>query len=169
MLPWIYRFYFWGVHGVFAEVVFTGIWEFVVSGDWRFMGVSSIWSFLVYGLGIFVLAEWSHNLMISLRVSLLQRCFIRTVLIMLLGLVCGMFHLEAQPWDYSQFTNIKGVIVMLCVWFFASLYFEGIMVAMKTVEPMPRWKHSGRLKIKEEGDRITIHYANDYGKSTITL
>lgn len=145
MLPWIYRFYFWGVHGVFAEVVFTGIWEFVVSGDWRFMGVSSIWSFLVYGLGAFLLAECGHNFLVSSKVSLLLRCCCYVVCTFIWEFCCGVVldQFEARPWDYSEFTfNVKGLITMeyIPVWLFGGLYFEWIMSAMKSIEPIPRWK-----------------------------
>ena len=58
MLPWPYRLYFWAVHGVCSEVVFTAIWEFVVGGSWALKGYSSLWSILTYGLGTFLVAEY---------------------------------------------------------------------------------------------------------------
>jgi uncharacterized membrane protein len=145
MLPWAHRLYFWGVHGIFAEVIFTGLWEFVISGDWRLKGVSSIWSFLVYGLGTFLLAESGRGYLVSLKVPLLLRCCIYVVLTYVWEFSCGMLldMFEARSWDYSQFTyNIKGLITMeyIPVWFFAGLYFEWIMSVWRTVERVPRWR-----------------------------
>ncbi len=145
MLPWIHRLYFWGVHGIFLEVVFTGIWEFVVSGNWRLMGVSSIWSFLMYGLGTFLIAESGHNLLVSLRVPLLMRCLCFVPLTFLWEFSCGLFFdlFEARSWDYSAFTyNIMGLITLeyTPVWFFVGLYCEMLIAFMKSVEPIPRWR-----------------------------
>lgn len=146
MLPWAHRLYFWGVHGVFSEIMFTGLWEFVVSGNWRLMGVSSIWSFLVYGLGGMLMGECGRSFMLSFKIPLLLRCLCYVLLIFVWELSCGMFLdlFGARPWDYSQFSyNIKGLITMeyVPVWFFAGLYFEGLMSAMEMVEPVPRWRN----------------------------
>ena len=144
MLPWAQRLYFWGVHGIFAEVMFTGLWEFVVTGSWRLMGVSSIWSFLVYGLGTFFIAESGHNILVSYKVPLLMRCMIYVVFTYIWEFGCGVILdvFDARPWDYSEFTfNIMGLITMeyIPVWFFAGLCFEGIFALMKTSGPIPRW------------------------------
>ena len=144
MLPWAQRLYFWGVHGIFAEVVFTGIWEFVVSGNWRLVGVSSIWSFLIYGLGTFLMAEPGYSLLLSLKVPLLLRCLCYVIFTYTWEFSCGLLLdcFEARSWDYSAFTyNVKGLITMeyIPVWFFAGLYFEMIMSFMRSVEPIPKW------------------------------
>ena len=144
MIPWQYRLYFWGVHGVFAEVVFTGIWEFIVSGNWRLMGTSSIWSFFVYGLGTILLAEISHNFLVPYKVHLLLRCLVYVMATYLWEFSWGMFLdlFNARPWDYSNFRyNVKGLITMeyAPLWFLAGLYFEVIISVMKTMEPVPRW------------------------------
>lgn len=144
MLPWPQRLYFWGVHGIFAEVMFTGIWEFVVTGRWRLMGVSSIWSFLVYGLGTFLVAEPVHNILVSYKVPLLVRCMIYVVFTYIWEFSCGVIldFFDARPWDYSEFTfNIMGLITMeyIPAWFFSSLCFEVIFALMKASGPIPRW------------------------------
>ena len=146
MLPWAQRLYFWGVHGIFAEVMFTGIWELVVSGNWRLMGVSSIWSFLNYGLGTFLMAEGGHNLLVSCRVPLLFRCMIYVIFTYIWEFSCGLVLdiFDARPWDYTDFDyDVMGLITMeyIPVWFFAGLYFEFIMSVMKNVAPIPRWNH----------------------------
>ncbi len=145
MLPWAQRLYFWGVHGVFSEVMFTAIWEFVVSGNWRLMGVSSIWSFWIYGLGTFLMAETGYNILISYKVSLLYRCFIYVICTYVWEFSCGLildFIFGTRPWDYSDFDyDIMGLITMeyAPIWFLAGLYFEFIMSVMKTVGPIPQW------------------------------
>ena len=144
MLPWPYRFYFWAVHGVFAEVVFTALWEFVVSGNLRLMGVSSVWSFLVYGLGTFLMAEPVRSFLLWKRVPLLARCLCYVAFTYLWEFTCGIVldHFQARPWDYSEFSyNVMGLITMeyIPVWFFGGLCFEGIMAAMEKVEPIPKW------------------------------
>ena len=158
MLPWIHRLYLWGLHGIFVEVVFEGTCQFLLSGNWNLKGGSSIWSFLVYGLGIFILSETAHNRMIFLRFRIISRCLFHA----LIGLLCGtVFHLLGpRPWDYSHFTSVKGFTTVCLAWLFAGIYFEGIMAVMKRVEPIPRWRQSGGVKIEEEKGRITVHCAN---------
>ena len=146
----------WSVHGILVEVFFGGI---LLSGNWYLRGVSTIWSFLLYALGIFVLAECTHNRIIFLRVRFLWKCSVHVVIGLLCGVVSYLLGLllgPPQPWDYPQFTS---TMYYIFIWSLAGLYFEGI-AAMEGVQPIPRWTQSGRLKIKEEEGRTTIHYAN---------
>lgn len=144
MLPWYYRLYFWGVHGIFAEVVFTGLWEFAVTGNWKLMGMSSIWSFLIYGLGTFIMGETIRKYFGN-RLPLLLRCAVYVVLTYVWefswGLVLDYFN--ARSWDYSAFRfNVMGLITFeyVPVWYLAALYCEGIQSVMKSLEPIPLWK-----------------------------
>ena len=139
MLPWPQRLYFWGVHGIFAEVVFTGLWEFVVTGNWRFMGVSSMWSFFVYGLGTFFVAEFLHKLLVSYKIPLLLRCLIYVLFAYAWEFLCGVILdcFGTRPWDYTDFDyDIMGLITMeyAPVWFLGGLVFEGAMSLMKALE-----------------------------------
>lgn len=145
MLPWPQRLYFWGVHGIFAEVAFTALWEFVVTGNLRLMGVSSLWSFLIYGLGTFLMAESIHNFLCSRKVPLLVRCLVYVLSTYIWEFSCGLLldYFDARPWDYSDFKfNVMGLITMeyIPVWFLAGLYCEWILHVMKSLEPIPLWK-----------------------------
>ena len=151
MLPWTYRLYFWGVHGVFAEVVFTGVWEFVVSGKWNLMGVSSIWSFLIYGFGTFM-AELLRSLLISSEVPLLARCFLYMLSAYAWEFGWGLLleYYGARSWDYTEFEyDLMGLITLeyAPVWFLGGLCFEAFMFAMEKVERIPRWSPKLRHKI----------------------
>ena len=152
MLPWPQRLYFWGVHGIFAEVIFTGIWEFVVSGKWSLMGVSSIWSFLVYGIGSFAV-EQVREFLLSRKISLLMRCLIYVLCAYIWEFSCGLLldMVAKRPWDYTDFDyDVMGLITLeyAPVWFVGGLCFEAIMAVMETVQPIPRW--SKHVNCKED-------------------
>lgn len=146
MLPWQYRLYFWGVHGVFAEVVFTGIWEFIVTGDWTLKGCSSLWSFITYGIGT-LCTELMHYHLLSRRTPLLLRCIVYVLVVYAWELSFGaiLSYFDACPWDYSHFDyDVMGLVTLEYApfWFLAGLYFEYIMSAMKSLEEVPRWKQA---------------------------
>lgn len=140
MLPWAYRLYFWGVHGIFTEVIFTSSLRFVESRNWRLDGGSSIWSFLVYGLGVMLVGEPAHNLMLSLGIPLLLRCLFYVVLAFAWEFTSGVFldqFVGSRPWDYSHFRyNIKGLITMeyIPAWYIGGLYFEFLISNVERVE-----------------------------------
>ena len=145
MLPGPYRLYFWGVHGIFAEVVFTSVWEFVVTGKWSLMGVSSIWSFLTYGFGTFYLAEYLHESLYKLKVPLLVRCCAYVCVAYAWEFSCGALlrFFDACPWDYTPFEyDFMGLITLeyAPLWFAAGLYFEFVIRKMKQLEAIPKWK-----------------------------
>ena len=145
MLPWPYRLYFWGVHGVFAEVVFTASWEFVVGGSWTLKGDSSIWSFFTYGLGTFIGGECCYRYLVSRHVPLLARCVTLVAMAYAWEFATGavLSYFNACPWDYTPFDyDVMGLITLeyAPVWFLAGLYFECIMSVMTSLEEIPKWK-----------------------------
>ena len=145
MLPWPYRLYFWSVHGMFGEVVFTGLWEFVVTGNWTLIGFSSLWSFLTYGLGTFFGLEYLHGYLTSQRVPLLFRCVIYVLMAYVWEFSFGFIlsHFNACPWDYTDFDyDFMGLITLeyAPMWFLGGLYFELIMSMMTSLEQIPEWK-----------------------------
>ena len=105
MLPYLARLYFWGIHGIFAEIVFTSVWEYVVTGDLALKGVSSIWAFFIYGLGTLLLAELICDILTAWKVHLLVRCSIYVLFTYIwefsFGLILSYFGM--CPWDYSAF------------------------------------------------------------------
>ena len=145
MLPWQYRLYFWGVHGIFGEIVFTGLWEFAVTGKWQLMGVSSIWSFLTYGLGTFLLAELVRDWLVARHVPLLVRCLLYVLLAYAWEFSVGalLSYFDACPWDYTAFDyDVMGLITLEYApgWFFAGMVFEYIANRMSCLEEVPPWR-----------------------------
>lgn len=145
MLPWPCRLYFWGVHGVFAEVVFTGLWEFAVSGTFTLMGVSSLWSFLTYGLGTFFGAEPLRKLMLAYSVPKWQRVLLYVPLVYAWEFAFGglLSYFNACPWNYTEFGyDVLGLITLEYApfWLLAGAYFEYIMSVMATLEETAFWR-----------------------------
>lgn len=142
MLPWQYRLYFWGAHGVFGEVIFTGVWEFVVTGKWQLMGVSSIWSFLTYGVGIFCFGEAVRNWLIKRDLSVPVRCLVYVLCVyaweFAVGALLGYFG--ACPWDYTAFDyDVMGLIALeyAPLWYLGGVYFEVLSSVMSNLEHAP--------------------------------
>lgn len=151
MLPWQQRLYFWGVHGVFGEVVFTALWEWVAGGGdaWSLKGSSSVWSFLIYGLGTFLLVEPLHRLLLSGVVPLPARVLLYVMTAYVWEFCCGLVldYWDACPWDYSLFEyNLYGLVTLEYApfWALAGLYFEMIMQFLSRVEALPAWKKTLR-------------------------
>ena len=137
MLPTPARFYFWGVHGMFGEVLFTATWEFVVTRQLHLKGFSSLWSFFNYGLGT-LLTETAHEFLVALKVPLIIRLIVYVLLLYIWEFTAGMIlrQFEACPWDYSQFDyNFMGLITLEYApfWLIAAGYFELIYYCMKQI------------------------------------
>lgn len=129
---------------MFSEIMFTGIWEFVVTGKWQLMGVSSMWSFLVYGFGAFF-SEYIYHYLRSIRLPLLARCLVYVFVTYSWELSCGLVMdcFGARNWDYTAFDyDFMGIITLeyAPIWFCAGLYYEYIMSVMNTLEQTPAWK-----------------------------
>ena len=145
MLPWPYRLYFWAVHGVCAEVVFTAIWEFVVGGSWTLKGYSSLWSILTYGLGTFLVAEYLCGYMVSRQIPLMVRCAAYVPMTYACEFTFGavLSYFDACPWDYTPFDyDFMGLVTLeyAPLWFLAGLYMECIMSVMRSLEESPSCK-----------------------------
>lgn len=145
MLPWPYRLYFWGVHGVFAEIVFTATWELVVGGNPQLMGQSSIWSFFIYGLGTFCGAEQVRSVLLARGISLPLRCLLYIPTVYMWEFCCGILLrlFDACPWDYSNFDyNVMGLITLEYApfWLLGGAYFEFIISCMSVVEKQSPWR-----------------------------
>lgn len=145
MLPWKQRFYFWGVHGIFIEVVFTSLWKWYESGDLTLTGHSSLWSFLIYGLGTFLIAEPVYFYLINHQISLIFRVMAYVMITYTWEFSWGVLlkSFGANSWDYSHYNyNLYGVITLEYTpfWVICSLVFEFIMSLMTGVEEVPQWK-----------------------------
>ncbi len=143
------RLYFWGIHGVFAEIVFTATWEFVVTSRWSLMGATSLWSFLIYGVGSLA-AEVLYTALQSCGLMLIGRGLVYVLGIYFWELVCGLLLdcFGARGWDYSQFSyNFLGIITLeyAPLWLAAGLYFELLMSRLAILELVPIWKQRRKL------------------------
>ena len=146
MLPWQYRLYFWGVHGIFTEVIFTCLWNQVMDKpNPALVGHSSAWSFLIFGLAAFVVGENMYNFFTKRGYPLPLRLVLYVLATYLWEFVWGMLLVPwgANSWSYDNYSyNLMGVITLEYApfWAFAAAYFEYIMYIMKRLEPIPSWR-----------------------------
>ncbi|CAG0879438.1 unnamed protein product [Darwinula stevensoni] len=125
------KFYLYGLLGYFLEVMYTAIWEFVVSRNWAFHGCTSVWSLPIYGvagLGIeHLYFNWLQNTPAPIRGCIyLLWSFMWEFST---GYILRHFH--ACPWDYSAFSwNINGLITLeyAPLWFGAAICSEQLVV-----------------------------------------
>ena len=150
MLPWSFRLFFWGIHGVFVEVVFTSGWEFAVTGDPTLKGFSSVWSFFIYGIGM-LLAERPYFFLTTRGIPLPARVVAYVLLAYAWEFIFGLLLRQFGfcPWDYSDFDyNLMGLITFeyLPVWAISSIYCEFLMSVLISFEEAPRWKALHKAK-----------------------
>lgn len=120
----VLHFYFWGVQGIFSEVVFTGVREMLRTGNWDLVGESSVWSFLQYGL-IGIIAEVFRGALLSLRTPLLWRCFVYACVYVMLS------------WTFAHHQDkmALSVLELATVCFVHGLWFEAILYRMEIMRP----------------------------------
>ena len=108
------------------------------------MGITSVWSFFVYGFGSLI-GEVLHHYFVGKRVPLLVRCCIY-VLIMYAwefgwGVLLDCFG--ARNWDYTAYEyDFMGIVTLeyAPLWFFTALYFEFLNGILLKLEERPSWK-----------------------------
>nr|XP_061824034.1 transmembrane protein 229b-like [Nerophis lumbriciformis] len=130
-LPVLSRWYIYVIHGNFCKVMFTAAWEFAMHYDWKFPGVTSVWTLFIYGTCI--LAVERMYLYLRGHCHVLVRCLIYTLWTYMwelsTGLLLRQFH--ACPWDYSAFRyNFLGLITAeyALPWFCASFVVERLLI-----------------------------------------
>jgi len=144
MLPTFARLYFWGVHGMFGEVVFTAVWEYIVTGALHLKGFSSLWSFCNYGFGT-LLAESLHEFLVALRMPFVIRLILYVLVAYSWEFTAGLIlrQYDACPWDYTEFEyDFMGLITLeyAPAWLGAAVYFEWLYGYMKGVDERASWK-----------------------------
>ena len=157
MLPYWARLYFWGVHGIFIEVVFTSVWEYVVTGDLALKGASSMWAFFVYGLGTLLLAEPVCDILTAWKVHLLMRCCVYVLFTYMweFSFGCILSYFKMCPWDYSAFNfNFLGLITLeyAPAWYLGGLYFEQLYQYLQSLERSAAWKRYS--VVESDGDLV---------------
>ncbi|KAM9323929.1 transmembrane protein 229B [Gastrophryne carolinensis] len=109
----LWRLYIYSIHGYVCEVLFTAFWDFAVSRDRRFRGVSSLWALFIYGLAMLGV----EHMYLSLRFhcGFLLRSVLYTVWVYFCEFTSGLIlrNFRACPWDYSHYKfNFKGLVTL---------------------------------------------------------
>ena len=123
-----YRFYFYGLHGFFDEIMFTSIHDYIfIKKDLSLPGHSSPYSFFTYGIASLVI-EWLYLTYLK-GYNILLRAFVYVLFSFsweyAVGLLLRQFN--ACPWDYSHKPyNLHGLITLdyAPLWIIACLYQE---------------------------------------------
>ncbi|KAK6177204.1 hypothetical protein SNE40_015351 [Patella caerulea] len=127
-LPSWARFYFYGMHGLLDEIVFTALFDFILKpeGNWMLKGYSTIFSFFIYGSCSFFV-EQIYRYCVKHDYTIKHRLPIYILFIYVWEFTCGLVlrYFDACSWDYSHYRfNIMGLITLeyipgwlfLCLW-----------------------------------------------------
>ncbi|ESO91994.1 hypothetical protein LOTGIDRAFT_217156 [Lottia gigantea] len=125
------RFYIYAIHGYVTEVTFTAIWEFVVNLNWKFTGITSIWSFPIYGLSVLVIEYLYLKLRDTIPVYI--RALIYTIWAYMWEFSTGFVlkYFDACPWDYTQFDgDFMGLVTLEYApfWYFGCIILEQVII-----------------------------------------
>ncbi|KAL8619678.1 hypothetical protein ACOMHN_019733 [Nucella lapillus] len=131
-LTYLGRFYIYAIHGYATEVMFTALWEFVVNFNLKLPGVTSVWSFPIYGLSMLVL-EQLYLALEARNVPLLVRCLVYTLWTYCWEFSTGLLltQFDACPWDYTPFHgDFMGLVTLeyLPLWYLGSIFMERIII-----------------------------------------
>ena len=129
------RFTIYGMNGIATEVLYTALWDFVAKGNWKWIGVSSSWAFVIYGLSCLFI-EYLKPILVKSNIKLPFRAFIYMIWIFLWEFSTGFLlkQFDACPWDYSEWFNwnIMGVITLeyAPLWYCASIFSEQYVIRL---------------------------------------
>lgn len=131
-LPALGRFYIYAIHGYATEVMFTAIWEFVVNFNLKLPGVTSVWSFPIYGVSLLVV-ERLYLLLEPRGVPLWARGLVYTVWTYCWEFSTGLLlrQFDACPWDYTPFHgDFMGLVTLeyLPFWFMGAIFLERVII-----------------------------------------
>lgn len=114
-LPLFSKLMFYGLNGFCFEVVFTALWYFVdpaYNHGWKLHGSTSLWSFPMYGIAIFMIEIIYKS--INDKVVLPLRMIIYIAWIYTWEYSCGYILriFDACPWNYTDYTtyHVNGLI-----------------------------------------------------------
>ncbi|OWF42334.1 transmembrane protein 229A-like [Mizuhopecten yessoensis] len=113
---WI-RFYFYGMHGLLDEIVFTALFDMVFepSGNRSLKGQSSIFSFFIYGSCSFLVEQLYVFLYLKHGVPRYIRLFLYLCILYTWEFGTGLLlrQFGACSWDYSHYKyNVMGLITL---------------------------------------------------------
>lgn len=122
------RLFFYGMHGLFDEIVFTALYDVIYEpeGNRQLKGYSTIFSFFIYGVCSYMVERMYVRLK-EVGIPFEVRIFIYLVVLYSWEFSCGLVlrQFDACSWDYSHYRfNIMGLITLeyaifwlpLCAW-----------------------------------------------------
>ncbi|KAG8443607.1 hypothetical protein GDO86_008958 [Hymenochirus boettgeri] len=126
------RLYIYSIHGFVCEILFTAAWDYYYTLSWKLKGVSSIWSFFIYGTSMLIMERM--YVFLQPRCNVFFRCLIYTLWTFTWEFSTGFLlkSFNACPWDYSNFPlNFLGLITLeyAVPWFVACMIAEQIVIA----------------------------------------
>ncbi len=117
------RFIFYGIFGLFLEMLWTGLNSFI-NGDMTLSTHSSLIMFFIYGMVVFLEPVFE----IFNRQTVFVRIVTYSIFIFMVEYFSGIFltKLGICPWCYSAKFNIKNVIRLdyIFVWMIAGYVYE---------------------------------------------
>lgn len=134
-LPFFSKLMFYGLCGFFTEVVFTAVWFFFdtkYDHGWKLHGCTSLWSFPIYGISIYILERIS--LFIKPYLILPFRILVYIAWTYLWEFSTGLLlrQLNACPWNYEDYTtyHVHGLITLdyAPMWVIAVVLCEKIVI-----------------------------------------
>lgn len=135
-LPLWARFYIYGLQGIFTEVIYTALWDFITLGNVKLIGVSSTWAFFIYSLSHLFIEVVSPVLTHKYKIPLLLRAFVYLAWTYFwefsTGYILSLFG--ACPWNYEPWFNwhFMGLITLE----YAPLWYAGSILAERIVIPV---------------------------------
>ncbi|XP_033114654.1 transmembrane protein 229B-like [Anneissia japonica] len=114
-LSFLHRFLAYGMHGFFDEIVFTALYQLVIeSFDPRFIGYTSLFSFIIYGTGSSIIESLFLRLQ-ARHVPCVIRIFLYVLVAFIIEFSFGLIlrQFDACSWDYSDRPlNFMGLITL---------------------------------------------------------
>ena len=125
-------FLLFGIFGIFAEVIFTGIKRGLFDRDWMLGGNSYLWMFPIYGASG-LLIQLLHNVFADYNFVFRGLLYAAYILVgeFITGSILKLL-LGRCPWHYTAKFAVKNVIRLdyAPVWFVFGLVIEKVLIAV---------------------------------------
>lgn len=109
------RFYVYGIQGFCHEIIFTAVYDFLLTNNWQLKGQSALSSFLIYGSGGLLVERLYILLYLQRKLSRFYRLPLYLMIAFLWEFMWGLLlrQFNACPWDYHHYTyNFMGLITL---------------------------------------------------------
>jgi uncharacterized membrane protein len=133
-LTFFWRYFLYGVFGIFTEVIYTSIFDIIAIGNVKLVGVSSTWAFFIYATCLVLIEKMSVKLKRQ-NVPLLLRAFVYLFLNYFwefsTGYILSLF--DACPWNYEGVFDwhFMGLVTLE----YSPLWYAGSILAEKFIIP----------------------------------